>query len=379
MNPKTSPPEASGDPRDVRWLHDFLRPWITSPWIASPGITSPGITPEPGTERDGDASVQLVRDVGEHDALARAFATTPTSPTPCFVLDREIVTLPGYTRGPERVVADGFLRAFYRVEEARRGAKVRIVARPGDLRARFAAVRVVREQVRVGPSQTGWISLHAAAAEVGGGGVVLVGGKGAGKTTVLAHLLAAAGATFVANDWVRIGVAGGGVGGEVEVHGMPTVVRVRAGSERWVPALGATEGEVPSFLHRPGEDDPSTARPEAGVAEDGVRHEAPGTFARRLRAACRASAPLRQWLFLERRDRGPFDWIRVSPEEATRRLAASLYGGEAGACAATLFGRPAPVDLEAGLRRLAALAPAWVVPLGPTAYTDGVLERRVAS
>lgn len=363
MNLHASPPWGSADPRDVRWLDDFLRPWLPV-----------------GTETGGaGAAVQIVRDAVEHETLARARAHAPTSPTPCFALDREIVTLPGWTQGPEQVVADGFLRSFYRVETAPRGAGVRVVARPGDLRARFAAVRVAREQARVCPSQAGWISLHAAAVEVGGGGVVLVGGKGAGKTTALAHLLAAEGAAFVANDWVRVGLPGGVLGGDLEVRGMPTVVRIRPGSERFVPGLRTEAGGAPSFLHRPGEDDPSTARPEAGVAADGVRHESPGAFARRFGRACRASAPLRTWLFPEVRHRGPFDWIRVSPDEATRRLAASLYGGEAGACAATLFGRPAPADLEAGLRRMAALAPAWVVPLGPTAYTDGVLERRVAS
>jgi len=65
-----------------------------------------------------------------------------------------------------------------------------------------ATVRVVRELVRAQLVAAGWVLLHASAvAWPGGGAVLALGGRGAGKTTV-ACTLASGGAGLLGNDRV---------------------------------------------------------------------------------------------------------------------------------------------------------------------------------
>ncbi|MCC9686835.1 hypothetical protein [Streptomyces sp. MNU103] len=103
----------------------------------------------------------------------------------------------------------------------------------GDVAA--ATARVARETVRGVLQRAGWFVLHASAVERGGRVVLVLGGKGAGKTTS-ALLLARHGAGLVANDRVFVRVA---EDGGVDVLPWPAAAAVGLGL---LDALGWLDG-----------------------------------------------------------------------------------------------------------------------------------------
>lgn len=98
-----------------------------------------------------------------------------------------------------------------------------------------ATARVARETVRGVLQGAGWSVLHASAVERGGRVVLVLGGKGAGKTTS-ALLLARHGAGLVANDRVFVRVA---EDGGVDVLPWPAAAAVGLGL---LDALGWLDG-----------------------------------------------------------------------------------------------------------------------------------------
>jgi hypothetical protein len=96
-------------------------------------------------------------------------------------------------------------------------------------------MRVVRELAMQHAVNTGRVLLHAAALEVDGRAMAILGPRRAGKTTLLLHLLEAGGARYIAND--RVCVEPGGTG--VRLTGLPSIVSLRAGTLALFPDLHA--------------------------------------------------------------------------------------------------------------------------------------------
>ena len=198
----------------LEWLDEALRPWFAAP-------------------SNGNAAyrVRLVQSPSDLAALERLTASPLAKDRLCFALDSRLVVLPTWSRGDEVVLRDAGCECFYRV----RGGQVDVVARPGCLPSRVGLMRVVREIACARTrGDTGVIELHGAALAIGGQAVLILGGRGAGKTSLLLHLLRTGSGEFVAND--RVFVCDDT--GAYTVMGVPTLVRVRPRTLDEFPELG---------------------------------------------------------------------------------------------------------------------------------------------
>jgi aminoglycoside phosphotransferase (APT) family kinase protein len=183
------------------WLAEFLAPWA-----------------EEG--RQSTADVEL------HLELSPDWRPAPPTRAPdgvadAFVLDTRVIRFPYWECGDRRVAVD-----------PDRGVRVEIA--PGrvaltaahDATLRIAAMRTLREMATAAWRRRAGQLVHAAALDIDGRVILIAGPKGSGKTTLLVHALGLAGTRFVANDRVVVRVADG----EIEAHGIPTVVSHRPGT-----------------------------------------------------------------------------------------------------------------------------------------------------
>jgi hypothetical protein len=347
---------ATADLDAVRWLEEFLTPWFAS-----------------GPPADGPLAVRLTSSASDVAALEREQATAALLPLPCFALDRELVELPGWARGDETVIADRERSCFYRV---RRGS-VEIVAQPGVRRARVALLRVVRELAAARVlEQAGILDLHAAACVVAERGVLLVGPKRSGKTTLLVDALASGRASLVAND--RVFVDTRQTPGRA--FGVPTLVSLRTGTLRWFPSLPQGLPERPALLNAAELAAQAGAAPVAAPAAGMPLHLSlsPAQLANRLGAGVAACAPLAAIVFPEI-SAATSSWSleAVSREDGASWLRESLYGIAAGPRPRTIFeeaalgpSRRQPPRLSL-VDRLASRIPLFRCRLGRHAYRDG--------
>ncbi|TQF04386.1 hypothetical protein E6W39_21890 [Kitasatospora acidiphila] len=104
------------------------------------------------------------------------------------------------------------------------GGRIHILLRPGAERGERYLMRVIREAALRCAQERGWAVFHAAAAAVGGRGVLLAGTSGAGKTTVLSALAAYAGADLIAADRAAVDEEA------THVLGVPLSVRIGSGT-----------------------------------------------------------------------------------------------------------------------------------------------------
>lgn len=106
-----------------------------------------------------------------------------------------------------------------------------------------AAIRLI---VRSHLARLGGLVLHAAAVAIGSGAFLLLGAKGAGKSTVQLALMARLGAGYVASDRCFVFAAGEGV----QVSGWPSRFRVASSSLALVPtALRTASARSPIEKH----------------------------------------------------------------------------------------------------------------------------------
>ena len=295
--------------------------------------------------------------------LARVEAERHSRPLACFRLDRKVVCCPGWDEPDGTIVAtDREFGCYYQVQSD----GVEILSRPQDRPARVGLMRVVREVALARTlSQRQTLDLHAAAFVFRGRAILLAGDKNAGKTTLLAHALTSPQTALMANDRVI-------VGGRLEAHGVPTIVSVRADTERSFPALGRGLPRRAVLLHQ-----------EELAAADCTRAgtEAPlvlslAQFARQMNSRLAPSAPVGAILFPEISPI-PSDWSLSSmdPAEAAARLRGNIYGGALVARTGTIFdkltGALAGIDGQHSLAdRLAASVPAVRCLLGEWAYRE---------
>lgn len=131
----------------------------------------------------------------------------------------------------------------------RQGAVIAIAVEDAA-HAEREVLRIARELATRVHESRGGVALHAAAAGLGGQGVVLLGRSGAGKTTLLLQLLKhARDAGFICNDRALCRVHDG----VMTVFGSPLPVRFSAGTVNAEPTLcdylrGTTERPQPASL-----------------------------------------------------------------------------------------------------------------------------------
>ena len=332
------------------WLSEFLHPWADA-------------TPH----GHGDRLVRMTSSAAAFDALGRRQAVSSLRQVPCFALDSQVVSLPGWDNDRGTVVADAELGCFFCLA----GRVVEVVARPGCARARIGLMRVVREALAA-PALAGadYIDLHAAAFAVAGQAVLLAGPKGSGKTTMLIHALASGRADLLANDRVFIHGSPEPAG----AVGVPTLVSIRPWTLQVFPRLRKDAAERSASL-RVGE--PAPPRVEDGTAAE-TRDFAlsPAQLAHRLGVAMARDAPIAAVVFpviTPATDTWTFE--PVSPADAAARLRECLYGARVEPRAPTVFegtrrGVPRRAQQSAVVERLAARVPCVQGNLGPGACRD---------
>jgi len=343
---------ASDDADAGRWLEEFMTPWFTPARPVGRGL-----------------GVRLTCSAPAWTALERRRAEASLTPRACFALDREIVELPGWREAGDLVIADDDRGAFYRV--GRRG--IEIVTRPGARRARVGLMRIVRElgaaHMR---ARRDILDLHAAAFAVAGRGVLLVGPKQSGKTTLLVAALTSGQASLLANDRVCVDTRGSAP----RAFGVPTLVSLRTGTLRWFPSLPVGLPERPSLLHAA----ELAAQAGAPPADAPPLHLtlSPAQLARRLGAGIAASAPIAAVVFpVISPNCASWSLEEISPEDGAAWLRECLYGVTTGPRARTVFeaaalgtGRGQPPRAQLA-DRLASRVPLFRCRLGRHAYRDG--------
>ena len=119
-----------------------------------------------------------------------------------FALDSGPVRLPAFPRADGERLLDVDARVAFDVGSGRRDTTVRYGA--SRFAARVRLMRVVREYFHNHALQRGHLLLHAAAVVYKGRSLVIAGGKGSGKTTMMLQLLAEPEAAFLSNDRVLV-------------------------------------------------------------------------------------------------------------------------------------------------------------------------------
>jgi len=340
-------------PGHLEWLDEFLLPWFESS----------------GRADFIKKKVTLVEDDNAHSALIRAPVVAPGQVG--FVLDGPPALLESRRAASgELWFYDEELDVFYRIE----GDEIRVVARPGAREGRFSMARLIRELFMERAFATGEPVLHAAAVALNGRAALILGNKGAGKTTLSINCVARLGFGFIAND--RVAVLPGAEG-HPRVQGIPTLVRVRRSSLPLLPELPWSR-----LTHRY-----SSRETLARALELGAEHPANADHLE-VKEAEYLSPAQHCWLMNTRPMVGArlglllfpqvdatVDGIlleRLDPREALAGLRVGAFNNNAEIESSRVFAQ-APVTIGPIEQRLTAIAaniPAWRCRLGPRAFED---------
>ena len=151
-----------------------------------------------------------------------------------FAFDAKVVGLPRWrTEAADIGLFEAARGILFEVAYAARA--VTLLTEPGNADGRIALMRVVRELAMNRAQRRGGLLLHAAAMGVGDRAIVITGPKGAGKTSLLIHVLRARSARYVSNDRVVLPAAEG----RPPALGVPTIVALRRGTLDLFPSLAA--------------------------------------------------------------------------------------------------------------------------------------------
>jgi hypothetical protein len=198
------------------WLEEFLLPAFA-------------VVPAGRAGRRVTVSIDPLR----YERLEASRRVAPGRAVDCFTLHGRFASFPLWRESERwRLILDDRNRVFYLIEAGAR--RVHLVAQGGS-RCLHPAGRVIRELAAVDAQSRGELQLHAAAFLHHDRGALIVGPKGAGKTSLLTHCLAGTGARYIANDRVFVGFSGS----RAMVHGGPALVHVKAESRGVVPAADA--------------------------------------------------------------------------------------------------------------------------------------------
>lgn len=348
---------SSDDAEAAHWLRESLAPSFIE-------------------KRDAaDWRVSVVRSAGAFEELRRERPAS-NAKRACFALDREVVALPAWSADGGTLVHDEERCCFFRI----RGRTVELIADPQSLRWRFTLQWIFHEIVAT-RLRDSHLDAHAAAVESGGRVLLIVGPKGAGKTTLSFHLLRTPVFRWLANDRAFVGTEGGGL----VVRGLPTAVKIRPPLDAQFPSLvDAMPGVERPYLLSLDE----LARCRGAYAPSAAIELAlsPAQVAQRLRADRLGEAPLGAVVFPEvRPDVEGWTAERLTASIAAAAMRANRYGGaHLGQSEPTVFedgaGRTGPRPPEETIADdLFGATPAYRLALGRDAYreprlTEGMRE-----
>lgn len=192
----------SRSPSDLQWLEEFLYPWFEL------STSAPDICVEYQVDPD------KFREFQTHGY--------PGEPVDAFMMDTQIIRYPQWiVSGQPCLLFDEKLALFIQIEEHR----IMIIAGQKDPVSRLQIMRVVRELAMGVAQARGGRFLHASALTLRDKAIIVIGRRGAGKTSMLSYLLSHLDADLLTNDRLLLRLQGN----EVSFRGMPTVISIRDG------------------------------------------------------------------------------------------------------------------------------------------------------
>lgn len=335
------------------WLEEFMHPWLS----AAPG--------------KGDIALSLTNAPGEYAAASAEKSPTATK-AHCFSLDTSAIALPAWESGGRTGIHDAERACFIYID----GPEITFSGSPDSDRWRFTAALSVFELIAAAMRQT-CVDMHASALRCDDSGMLLVGPKMAGKTTLAIYLLRTGLFRTIANDRCYIEKANRGW----QLYGVPTPIKIRA----------ETLEKFPELL----DDFPTVERPylysrrelEAGylpkmLSGYGDMAMSPPHFLRQLGIEASPQSRLSVLFFpcisteVKTAMLSPLE-----PSKIRKELECNLYGVNRPASLPGVFDRFAgkpKVELAPVLDRIAATVPGYRIALGPQAYDSNELVHRIA-
>lgn len=336
-------------------------------WLAE--VLQPCFAP---TTQIADWHVELS---SRKEAHADLCGRRPLNATPraCFAHDTRVISLPAWSDGATAVaLADDERRCFLVV----RPSRIDLFGDPASRRWRFTSMCVLQEIAATRLRRTA-LDVHAAAVEAAGRAILIVGPKGAGKTTLSLHLLRSGRCRSIANDRVFAGAAGS----SFDVRGVPTAVKLHPPMIAEFPEL---RRGLPPHVERPylySLDELARASPaeeDAGPAEIAL---SPPQLMRQMNVEALGSAPLGAVVFPEiRSDVDAWAVERLEPRDVSGEIWANLYGCRSGARAPTVFeevGGGSSVPSRSLADALSESVPGHRIVLGRHAYDEPAFAARL--
>jgi len=303
------------------------------------------------------------------DRYWRALAGRPMGTIhtrPCFAFDTKVMELPSWETENGIALDDSDRSAVLTV----RPGHVDVAGDSSTVGWRYTLLMIVSEIIAT-HARAHQLDLHAASNVSGHKGYVLVGPKGAGKSTVSLHLASTGGARLMSNDRTFLEPEAGGV---VIARGLPTGLRLRPETVRGLPALHVNQPWTELL--------PTYRRAELHAFDrswpDGTELLlSPAQVADRLGVGRAAEAPVQALLFPE------LDpclegvcATRMDASEVEWSLAQNLFGRSLGNRAATVFEFGSPVLTPRDVTAKVAIAvDAYRVRLGSAAYGPDFAQR----
>jgi len=343
----------SADSSHLSWLEEFLAPQFQRLEASA-----------------YECAVSLTANDQLFEEVLRKGARPDGGLVDCFALDSTLVQLPLWgSPGPDRIIFDPPFRVFYIVNAD--GTESDVLSRPDSLAARISLMRVVREFAMNQSHRKGRLIIHGAAFAVGDRAVIVAGPKRVGKTTLLIHALRAEGAAYVSNDRVVVSYDGP----VPRLHGMPTVVTIRAHTLEMFPDL------MDRLLDRAYHSRLSLSEVRAArfrpvqTGASGQFYLSPAQFCDLLQVASLAQAQVGALVFPRvTGSAGAIEVERVSVEVAATRLRACLFSAHSAQKVSAVFAprgerfSPDQRTLEHLCHTLASHVPCFECRLGNGAY-----------
>ncbi len=339
--------------QDLAWLEEFLVP----PFELVDGVA-------------GDCAVSCEIDAERHAALLGEGMERDGTTLACFALEQRLVHLPVWTSlGAGRLVYDEELNVFY--SRTAGAPHVQLLTPPGNPAARIGLMRAVREFAINHAWRSAGLVVHAAAFAMGDDGFVLAGPKGAGKTSLLTHILRHGEARFLSGDRVQLALADG----SPIVRGLPTLVSVRAEMLAMFPEL-RDRLAARAYQHELRLDEAPRISAAGARWASGGRSLSPAQFCDLLGVTRTVQARLAAVLFPRvTRARGGIGLEPLSADQGAARLVHTLFPRTVSAQAPGLFDldidhRGSEGSLGQLCRALASQVPCFECRLGLDAYKD---------
>ena len=202
----------------IPWLNEFLLPWLNSP-----------------SSIICERTIILVEDDTQFLSLSNQTQTilkdTKQQNVIGFLLDGSMVMLSIYRDVEGKPwLLDPKFKAFYQVDQE----KIQIIVPTNYSEAKFMGARVIRELAMAKAIDNGVPILHGAAVGKQNKGILILGDRGAGKTSFSAYCMTRLGFDFIAND--RVAILNDGQE-EIQVHGIPTLIRIRRPTSELLPEV----------------------------------------------------------------------------------------------------------------------------------------------